>query len=385
MNDNTSIHDRIAIWLGEEAESVAMPERVVRRTVDRTRTMRQVWTPGVWPAMPRARFLAMAATVAALALVGLLGAALIGRLIVTENPTPNPSPSLEASSSLQASPIAAYPTSIIDPVTGLPGRIVFAREYGGQSDIWLMAPDRTGLVQLTTDPAVDRMPVWSPDGTRILFARASGEDSSLWMMNADGSNQVRVAGEPGKQLAEPVWSADGSTIAFTQAAPFGPEGGEGIYVMNPDGSNVRPVLIFGQHGVRFPHKPALSPDGRTVVVSGEADLFLIGVDGKSFRQLTNTPQEDAAGAWSPDGQWIAFQGDASGGCIWRIHPDGTGLERLTNGCSQDVSMSYSPDGGLLARAGGSHGPDDLWVMDADGASPRQLTDTRDITEISWGP
>jgi len=249
-----------------------------------------------------------------------------------------------------------------------------------------MRPDRTELRQLTSGTS-DGMPGWSPDGSKLVFVRqGTGGDSELWTMNADGTNQARlVGGEPGRDLSEPAWSRDGSHIVFTQVGPFGAEGGEGIYVVNPDGSNERPVLIFGDHGVAFPHAPAISPDGARVVVTGEADLFLIDVDGTGFAQLTNTAKEDAAGAWAPDGQWIAFQSDMNGGCIYRIHPDGSGLEVLTTGCSNAISMAYSPDGAYLAWAGGGHGADDITVIDAAGGNARQLTETRDVTAISWGP
>ena len=168
-------------------------------------------------------------------------------------------------------------------------------------------------------------------------------------------------------------------------AESGPAGGEGIYVMNADGTNVQPILLVGTNGLPFVHTPALSPDARTVVISGEHDLFVVDLDGTNLRQLTATPLEDAAGDWSPDGQWIAFEGDTGGGCIYRIHPDGTNVERLTIGCSQGIAIHYSPDGRYLAWAGGPHGPDDIHVIDAGGGNDRQLTSGREITEFSWGP
>jgi Tol biopolymer transport system component len=163
-------------------------------------------------------------------------------------------------------------------------------------------------------------------------------------------------------------------------------GTDGVYLVDADGTNLRPLLHVGEHDMTFASQPLWSPDGSTVLVRGEFDLFLIGVDGSNFRNLTNTPEnEDSAGSWSPDGKWIAFEGDQGGGCVFRIKPDGTGLERLTIGCSQGFSMSWAPDSSRIALAGGTHGLADITVINADGSNPAPLTDTRDIAEIAWGP
>src|SRR4051794_26223402 len=69
------------------------------------------------------------------------------------------------------------------------GKIAFARD----GDVWTVNPDGTNRTQLTTDPASDTEPAWSPDGQRIAFtSNRGGGTAHIWLMNADGSGQSRL-------------------------------------------------------------------------------------------------------------------------------------------------------------------------------------------------
>jgi len=73
---------------------------------------------------------------------------------------------------------------------------------------------------------------------------------------------------------------------------------------------------------------------------------------------------------SPDGRWIAFDllGD-----IYRVPIAGGKAERLSGGASWEQQPRYSPDGGTIAFTSDRSGIDNIWLMDADGGSRRQLT------------
>src|SRR6266536_6526960 len=74
---------------------------------------------------------------------------------------------------------------------GLNGRVVFQSSRSGNSDIYAMNPDGSGLVRLTRSRAFDGLPGWSPTASKVLFEsdrNAAGyEDSDVYVMNADGS------------------------------------------------------------------------------------------------------------------------------------------------------------------------------------------------------
>ena len=130
-----------------------------------------------------------------------------------------------------------------------------------------------------------------------------------------------------------------------------------------------------------------------------SEIFLMNSDGKRVRRLTKHPQFDAEPAWSPDRKKIAFMsfrdkhrrpGEGSTqGEIYVMNPDGTNLINLTQSPEKpDKSPTWSPDGKQIAfisaelsRVDGVF-HHDIWVMDADGGNPRNLTNHR---ASEWGP
>jgi Tol biopolymer transport system component len=70
-------------------------------------------------------------------------------------------------------------------------RLAFVRHTGQDTDIYRVRADGTGLVQLTSGPAADSQPAWSPDGSKLAFARTvAGPRSSL--------PEPRVSQTPGR-------------------------------------------------------------------------------------------------------------------------------------------------------------------------------------------
>jgi len=107
---------------------------------------------------------------------------------------------------------------------------------------------------LTDDEWYDQSPMWSPDGSRIAYAVSDQSDYAweIFTMNADGSDQRRITDYPGYDMG-PLWSPDGTMIVFTsdrvRGADTKAEGQSGLpYVMNADGSGVRPLFTEEQLG-----------------------------------------------------------------------------------------------------------------------------------------
>jgi hypothetical protein len=120
-------------------------------------------------------------------------------------------------------------------------RLIFGCEIAaGNQDICAINADGSGFLQLTDDPAYDAEPAWSPDGRTIVFV--SNRWSANWelaMMRPDGSGITRLGG--GVIGGGPAWSPDGSLIAFT-ATNWDFEFGVAVYTVDTDGSRVRLVV-----------------------------------------------------------------------------------------------------------------------------------------------
>ena len=88
-------------------------------------------------------------------------------------------------------------------------RLVVDRTLG--AEIWSVAPDGSGAVQLADEPgASDFDPAVSPDGTRIAFSSSRDGNLELYVMFSDGSVEIRnTLTAAGVLDTDPDWQALG--------------------------------------------------------------------------------------------------------------------------------------------------------------------------------
>jgi Tol biopolymer transport system component len=263
-------------------------------------------------------------------------------------------------------------------------KIVFGSvRNGGDHDIYVMGLDGSNQTRLTSHPAYDDQPKWSPDGSRIVFMSDRSGNFDVYSMNADGTNQTRLTSSPAAE-GFPVWSPDGTRIAFVLGDLRNPSTFE-IYVMNADGSNrirlTNDSLIDGV--------PAWSPDStRIVFMSGgpsvmdpnSFEIFVMNADGSNRIRLTNNAVVDGQPSFSPDGTKILFaNGDAmnpNGIEIYVMNANGSNRLQLTNNSVTDGFPAWSPDGTKIIFASGDVFAEtavELFVMNADGSNRTRLT------------
>jgi TolB protein len=272
------------------------------------------------------------------------------------------------------------------------GRIAFASDRAQPGtrkfDIFSMNADGTGVRQLTTDPAGDRQPDWSPAGTDIAYTidkPNSAINFEVARMPADGSTHRQITTtETAEASSQPSWRPDGRGILYRRS---GPVGAGSIWQMGLLGE--KPALRFKPPFV--PLYPSWSPDMArvlfTAIVSptGDTDraIFTINADGSGLVALFDAPGAyDSAPAWSPDGRRIAFESNADvAGAnperdmeVWTMAPDGSDVVQLTHNALHDEGPAWSPDGRQLAYTSGPdnrHG--DINVMTPAGEHLRTLT------------
>jgi tetratricopeptide (TPR) repeat protein len=71
-------------------------------------------------------------------------------------------------------------------------RIVFMSNRHGNSEIYIMNLDGSGLKRLTNNAANDGLPVWSPDGKTIAFVSDQGGAWAIWAMSPTSSNRRKL-------------------------------------------------------------------------------------------------------------------------------------------------------------------------------------------------
>jgi Tol biopolymer transport system component len=252
----------------------------------------------------------------------------------------------------------------------VPRDLVFVSDRGGDEDIYALGTDGSYPVRLTTDPADDSRPTWSPGGERIAFMR----DGALFVMDAGGADpRALQGGNDQPSVREFEWSPDGTRLAYTKAGDggwFGEEGSTTVWITDVDGGD--PVELAEGYGATW------SPDGTRLAFTSQApgpgyeDLHVINADGSNLVALTDYDAADPA--WSPDGTRILFTARARRGVdehLEVVDVSGSGLVSMADYRVMDAA--WSPDGTRIAFTAARDGNSDVYVVGADGSGLVRLT------------
>ena len=223
---------------------------------------------------------------------------------------------------------------------------------------------------------------------RIAFL--SNQEGALQIntMNPDGSQLEPLIGEPlakdPLREARPDWSPVRQKFVFASSRV----GNFDIYTMNPDGSELTPLTDNPEDDVM----PAWSPDGEYLAYvstrDGNPEIYLMRADGSEQTRLTNDPGLDLDPAWSPDGEWLAFASARQGNLdIYLTSVDGKQFGRLTDDPADDGRPAWSPNGELILFNSTRDGNVEIYVTNADGSGQAQNLTNKQAADESpaWSP
>ena len=224
--------------------------------------------------------------------------------------------------------------------------------------------------RLTENPAYDRLPRWSPDGSRIAFVSSSNRyGGHLFTMASDGSDVRSLAPDVTTATIPAVWSPDGRRLAFVGVDSLGNNEHLPImYSVAHDGTDLQRL------GVTL-SQPVWSPDSRRMAFvwadNGMASLHTMDPDGGNPMKIDPDPtysvspleyggSGDSFGriwanlAWSPDGTEIL------NGRNTVLRADSSGFRTLKGNdrrliwwrpmLNKHIHMAWSPDGSKIAVA-----------------------------------
>jgi TolB protein len=251
--------------------------------------------------------------------------------------------------------------------------IAFISDRGGVENAFVIAPDGTGLRQITEGGAQSAR--WSPDGKTLRLTAGGADSGRVFTIRPDGTDRRAVAEVAGRN---PRLSPDGTLAAYLS----GSWTATAMLVANADGSNPRRVAGGGTTA----WNSAWSPNGRRLAYTyGDStrvlQVHLVNPDGSGDSALTHMPASEGSAQlpeWSPDGRRIAVQvsnGRSHTGHIWVVDLTGGVPRKLAahaDGLVDEVPVWF-PDGKRLAFQSNRGGTMEIWVMNADGSDPRQVT------------
>ena len=257
-----------------------------------------------------------------------------------------------------------------DPVSGR--RLASAENSGGlQRLVWQsLKPTNWNIYyfpelqaaprQITSGPGLDYDAVLSPDGRWVVFTSERSGIPHLYALDIGEGGDPRLLIDSDSMQDQAAISPDGRTVAFMSDH----SGSANLYRMPFDPSSTQPIgratNLTNHSSGNF--RPAFSPDGRWIAFSSdrdrpvtsnpffpfvrqrEGDIYVIDLEGKNLRRLTDTPNWNGSAVWSPDGGTIYFY----------------------SGRNQKTAPPQSP---ILSQKGGF----ELWAMHADGSGQRRIT------------
>ena len=310
-------------------------------------------------------------------------------------------------------------------------------------DIYVKLIGAEKPLRLTSDPARDIWPAWSPDGRSIAFLRGPAAGTEVLLIPAIGGPERKLADT--RSAWGLAWSPDGKWLVFNDSDSANPSEQRGsLYALSVETRAIRKLTsappLAQDLGAGF------SPDGRTLVFERTtrnwfADLYRLAL-GQDLnpqgepRQITLQGREASSPAFTPDGREIVyistgpssatmwrvglsgsrrprsldFAGEQVGRLaisrqgnrlvyerwledknIWRLELGGRGRragqpERLIASTRTDEVPRYSPDGKRIVFLSSRSGHNEVWVSESDSSNPIQLTSLgRDSGSPNWSP
>jgi Tol biopolymer transport system component/DNA-binding winged helix-turn-helix (wHTH) protein len=276
----------------------------------------------------------------------------------------------------------------------------------------------------TTWPAADRSPAFSRDGALVAYTSCESWDEgtcNVYLLHVDSA--YRRVGSPHRLTSDAAyiaglsWSRDGRSIVYgrqTMAARFylfqlpatganRPERIElaGAGAVEPWIARSRDRLMFSRSssdvdiyraaagGATTPviessfadYQPQFSPDGRRIAFvttrSGEfSEISIAAADGTGARPLTRgSERSQESPHWSPDGRQIAFdaQDDRRHLHVWVVDAEGGRPRQLTNSDGNQNCPTWSRDGRAIYYTEVRGPRKGLWRVPAGGGAPVRIT------------
>ena len=172
---------------------------------------------------------------------------------------------------------------------------------GPNTDIWVWHLLRQTLTRLTFDPAPDRHPLWSVDGSRIVF-QSDRDGGGLFWQAADGTGTAERLLETPSNPSAFGWSPDGSLI-FDESAPQI----RNIRILKMSGDRTATTLLGTEFSER---RPSLSPDGRWLAYesdeSGQYEVYVRPFPAVNDGKWQVSRGGGTAPDWSPRGDELYY-------------------------------------------------------------------------------
>lgn len=266
-----------------------------------------------------------------------------------------------------------FADEVLQYLTGLRGialtSIAFSSTRSGAKEIWVMDYDGANPRPVTGHDSTSLSPDWAPGGGRLAYTSFVGGPPGVYVADLSTGAKKPLAID-GDQNISPSFSPDGRRVAFSRALGANPE----IFVADAGGGNLKRVT----NSQAIDTNPAWSPTGREIAFTssrgGNPHIYVMDADGSNLRRVSFEGDYNDGAAWNPEGDTLVYASRRGGRFEIARTELATGETTvLTSGGGSNEAPCFAPDGRKIAFGSNRGGSSQIWVMDEDGANPRQLT------------
>jgi Tol biopolymer transport system component len=205
------------------------------------------------------------------------------------------------------------------------------------------------------------------------------DHTDIWSVNVETRQLTRQTLYA--DAGEPDWSSEGK-IAFSTA-----DCDECESEIHIDGTGSTEVPV--DTTVRHLYQPSWAPDGkRFATIRLGHGVWVVDVATRTAKRLT-TGAGDEAPAWSPNGDWVAYDKLVEGTNydLYAVNPSTGVRRRLTRDSAAQINPTWSPDASRLAFAEQqSNGRWAIFTMGFDGNGRKRVTGSQiSAQEPAWSP
>ena len=232
--------------------------------------------------------------------------------------------------------------------------------FAYKGDIWTVPTAGGQAKQLTTHPAFDSYPVWSPDSRHIAFASTREGSFDVWLMPREGGEPHRLTTSSGSEI--PVAFTDGGHVLFESAVMptaqsifFASSSFPQLYSVSVSGG--RPTLfseltmkspsINAQGDVLYHDQKGYEDEWRKHHTSPIARDIWLRHDGH-YRQLTHFAGEDRNPVWGQGDTYYYLSEEDGTFNVYRATLGGQGRQQLTHYKGNPVRFLSRANDGTLA-------------------------------------
>jgi Tol biopolymer transport system component len=246
-----------------------------------------------------------------------------------------------------------------------PDRIIYDELANGVLQIARVSGNGSGKTVLVPSGS---QPALAPNGTTLAYVKA-GTGIVTRGVSGGAETPVLCAGD-GRY---PSWSADGNNLTFNVLAS---NGAGQVFIAQPSCARTARTLV----GIGF--RPAWEPGlGRLILFDGcKASACGNLLTEPAFTPDPNNPTQvhgGQNGAWSPNGQQIAYQGtDANGHInVFVVNRNGSGARQITHGTHNNGVPIWSSDGRWIYYRSDQNGTAwAIYAARADGSGSQKIID-----------